>query len=161
MKFKISQFNISFKAGSFQYTFCNMKKIVLLSLTTLFFLAIMPACKKGGGGGNNNCSETALQVNTTPANNSTEPAAPGPNFPLQVNITAGLPAAGVTIEVTAGPEAGGANFFTQTLPDVKTAISNFSITNTPSTTPSIVRITITSKSCASNKWTGSYRYSKK
>jgi hypothetical protein len=138
-----------------------MKKIVLLSLTTLFFLAIMPACKKGGGGGNNNCSETALQVNTTPANNSTEPAAPGPNFPLQVNITAGLPAAGVTIEVTAGPEAGGAPFFTQTLPDVKAAISNFSITNTPSTTPSIVKITITSKSCASNKWTGSYRYSKK
>ncbi len=139
-----------------------MKKIVLLSLTVLFFLAIMPACKKGGGGGGGgSCSETALQVSTSPANNSTEPAAPGPNFPLQINITAGLPAAGVTIEVTAGPEAGGANFFTQTLPDVKAAISNFSITGTPSTTPSIVRITITSKSCASNKWTGSYRYSKK
>ncbi len=137
-----------------------MKKIVLLGLTTLFFLAVMPACKKGGGG-NNNCSETALQVNTTPAINTTEPPAPGPNFPLQINITAGLPSAGVSIEVTAAPEAGGANFFTQTLSDVKTAISNLSITNTPSTTPSIVKITITSKSCASNKWTGSYRYSKK
>ena len=137
-----------------------MKKIVLLSLTALLFLATIPACKKGGGG-NNGCSETALQVNTTPAINTTEPAAPGPNFPLQVNITAGLPAAGVTIEVTAGAEAGGAPFFTQTLPDVKTAISNFNITNTPSATPSIVKITITSKSCSSNKWTGSYRYSRK
>jgi hypothetical protein len=138
-----------------------MKKIVSLSLTVFFFLVTISACKKGGGGGNNNCSETALQVNTTPANGSTEPAAPGPNFPLQVNITAGLPAAGVTIEVTAGAESGGTPFFTQTLPDVKTAISNFSITSTPSATPSIVRITVTSKSCASNKWTGSYRYSKK
>lgn len=135
-----------------------MKKIVSLSLAALFFLAIIPACKKGGGGG---CSETALQVNTTPAINSTEPAAPGPNFPLQINITAGLPAAGVTIEVTAGPDAGGTPFFTQTLPDVKTAISNISITNTPSTTVCKVTITVTSKSCASNKWTGSYRYSKK
>lgn len=138
-----------------------MKKIVLLSLTTLFFLATISSCKKGGGGGNGNCNETAMTVTTTPANGSTEPAGPGPNFPLQVNITASLPSAGVTIEVSAAPEAGGAAFFTQTLPEVKTAISNFSIANTPSTTPSIVKITITSKSCASNKWTGSYRYSRK
>ena len=136
-----------------------MKKIVSLSLAALFFLATIPACKKGGGGGG--CSETALQVNTTPAINTTEPAAPGPNFPLQVNVTAGLPAAGVTIEVVAAPDAGGTPFFTQTLPDVKTAISNLTITNTPSTTVCKVTITVTSKSCASNKWTGSYRYSKK
>lgn len=139
-----------------------MKKIVIVSLTVLFFWAMMPACKKsGGGGGNNNCTETALQVNTSPAINTIDPPAPGPDFPLQINITAGLPAAGVTIEVTAGPEAGGANFYTQTLPDVKSAITNLTITNTPSGTPSIVKITITSKSCATNKWTGSYRYSKK
>jgi hypothetical protein len=137
-----------------------MKKIVLFSLFILFALAIVPSCgKKGGSDGS--CSETALQVTTTPANGSTEPAAPGPNFPLQINITAGLPTGGVTIEVSAGAEAGGSPFFTQTLPDVKTAVSNVSITGTPSTTPSIVKITITSKSCASNKWTGSYRYSKK
>lgn len=135
-----------------------MKKIVLLSLT-LLTLAAVSSCSKGGGNGS--CSEAAMQVTTTPAVNTTEPAAPGPNFPLQVNITAGLPAAGVTIEITAGAESGGAPFFTQTLPDVKTAVSNFSITNTPSATPSLVKITITSKSCASNKWTGSYRYSKK
>lgn len=138
-----------------------MKKIVSLSLSVLFFLTLLSSCGKGGGGGNNNCNETALQVSTSPANGSTEPAAPGPNFPLQVNITANLPKAGVTIEVSAAPEAGGTAFFTQTLPDVKTAISNFSITNTPAATPSIVKITITSKSCASNKWTGSYRYSRK
>ncbi|NII24637.1 hypothetical protein HB364_06090 [Pseudoflavitalea sp. X16] len=136
-----------------------MKKIVLLSLT-LLTLATFSSCGKGGGGGGG-CSEAAMQVNTTPAINTTEPAAPGPNFPLQVNITAGLPTAGVTIEVTASPDAGGSPFFTQTLPDVKTAISNFTITNTPSTTLSVVKITITSKSCASNKWTGSYRYSRK
>lgn len=138
-----------------------MKKIVLFSLIALFALAIVPSCGKKGGDDNGSCSETALQVTTTPANGSTEPAAPGPNFPLQINITAGLPTGGVTIEVTAGAEAGGAPFFTQTLSDVKTAVSNLSITNTPSTTPSIVKITITSKSCASNKWSGSYRYSKK
>lgn len=141
-------------------TYCNMKKIVSLSLTVLFFLATIPACKKGGGG-NNNCSETALQVNTTPANGSNERGLVGPDFPLQVNITAGLPTAGVTIEVSAGPETGGTSFFTQKLLDVKTAISNFSITNTPPTTICKVNITVTSKSCASNKWTGSYTYSKK
>jgi len=137
-----------------------MKKIVLFSLAVLFAFIITPSCGKGGSD-NGSCSETALQVTTTPANGSTEPAAPGPNFPLQINITAGLPTGGVTIEVTAGAEAGGAPFFSQTLSDVKTAVSNLSITGTPSTTPSIVKITITSKSCASNKWTGSYRYSKK
>lgn len=137
-----------------------MKKIVSLSLSVLFFLSMLSSCGKGGGG-NDNCSETAMVVTTDPANGSNLPAAPGPSFPLQVNISASLPNAGVTIEVTAGPEAGGASFFTQTLPDVKTAISNFAITNTPSTTPCIVKITITSKSCASNKWTGSYRYSRK
>ena len=139
-----------------------MKKIVLFSLVVLIALAIVvPSCGKKGGDDNGACSETALQVTTTPANSSTEPAAPGPNFPLQINITAGLPTAGVTIEVTAGAEAGGAPFFSQTLNDVKTAVSSLSITGTPSTTPSIVKITITSKSCATNKWSGSYRYSKK
>lgn len=138
-----------------------MKKIVLLSLTTLFSLSILSSCSKGGGGGNGNCNETAMTVTTSPANGSTEPAGPGPNFPLQINITASLPTAGVTIEVSAAPEAGGAAFFTQTLPDVKSAISNFSIANTPATTACKVNITITSKSCASNKWTGSYRYSRK
>lgn len=137
-----------------------MKKIVSLSLFVLFFLSMLSSCSKGGGG-NDNCSETAMQVTTTPGNGTTEPPAPGPNFPLQVNITASLPNAGVTIEVSAAPEAGGTAFFTQTLTDVKTAISNFSITNTPPTTVCKVNITITSKSCASNKWTGSYRYSKK
>lgn len=136
-----------------------MKKIALLNLAILFLLATVPACSKGGGG--NNCSETALQVSTTPANNSNEPAAPGPDFPLQVNITAGLPAAGVTIEVTAGAEAGGTPFYADKLDNVKTAISNFTITKTPPATACIVKITVTSKSCASNKWTGSYRYSRK
>lgn len=140
-----------------------MKKIVFFGLALIIMITITQSCGKGGGGGggNNNCSEAALQVSTTPANGTTEPAAPGPNFPLQVNITANLPSAGVTIEVKAEPDAGGAAFFTQTLSDVKTNISNFTITNTPSGSVSKVTVTVTSKSCASNKWTGGYRYSKK
>jgi hypothetical protein len=137
-----------------------MKKIVLLSLTVLFFLATLPSCSKGGGG-NGGCSEGTMTITTSPAIGSNDRGLVGPNFPLQVNISANLPAAGVTIEVSAGPETGGTPFFTQSLPDVKTAISNFSITNTPSTTVCKVNITVTSKSCASNKWTGSYTYSKK
>ncbi|MDF2190892.1 hypothetical protein [Paraflavitalea sp. CAU 1676] len=137
-----------------------MKKIVFLNLIALSVILVSPSCG-GKGGDPKPCSETALQVTTTPANGTTEPAAPGPNFPLQVNITANLPSAGVSIEVKAEPDAGGSAFFTQTLPDVKTNISNFTITNTPSGAVSKVTITVTSKSCASNKWTGGYRYSKK
>ncbi|WP_315818840.1 hypothetical protein [Paraflavitalea speifideaquila] len=69
-----------------------------------------PVFLRQKGGGNDNCSESALQVSTTPANGSTEPAGPGPNFPLQVNITANLPTDGVTIEITAGAESGGTPF---------------------------------------------------
>lgn len=139
-----------------------MKKIVFLVLALIFMIIITPSCGKGGGGGgNNNCSEAALTVSTSPAVGSNDRGLIGPNFPLQVTISAGLPTAGVTIEVTAAPEAGGTAFFTQTLTDVKTSVSNFTITNTPSTTVCKVNITVTSKSCASNKWQGSYTYSKK
>jgi hypothetical protein len=138
-----------------------MKKIVLFSLAVLLAFIIVPACGKGGGGGSEPCSETGIQVTTTPANGTTEPAAPGPDFPLTLNITAGLPTAGVTIEISVGPEAGGTPFFTKTLTDVKTASSSVTITGTPSATPSLVKITVTSKSCNTNKWTGSYRYSRK
>jgi hypothetical protein len=139
-----------------------MKKIVLFSLAVLFALALVPSCGKGGGGGGTTpCSETGLQVTTTPATGSVEPAGVGPDFPLTINITAGLPTAGVTIEVTAAPEAGGANFFTKTVTDVKVAQTSMTITGTPAATASLVKITVTSKSCATNKWTGSYRYSRK
>ena len=135
-----------------------MKKLSLYGLAILFILATMPNCKKGGGGGG--CSETALAVSTTPANNSTEPPAPGPDFPLQINITAGLPAAGVTIEIKAHPESSTTNFFTSNTSSTNSS-NTFNITGTPTATSAKVDITITSKSCASNKWTGSYRYSRK
>lgn len=137
-----------------------MKKFAQYCLLALSILTLAASC--GGKGGNDKpCSEAAMSVSTDPAIGSTATPAPGPNFPLQVNISANLPAAGVTIQVTATPEAGGNAFFTQTLNDVKTAVSNFSITNTPVSTTCKVDITITSKSCSNNKWTGSYRYSRK
>ncbi|WP_276479636.1 hypothetical protein [Paraflavitalea pollutisoli] len=138
-----------------------MKKIVVFGLLALSIIAITPACGGKGKDDPKPCSETAMIVSTDPANGSTQAPGIGPNFTLTVNITANLPSAGVEIKVTAAPEAGGAAFYTQTLSDVKTNVSTFTITNTPATTASKVDITVTSKGCNTNKWTGSYRYSKK
>jgi hypothetical protein len=140
--------------------FIVMKKPILLGLTVVFMLAALPACKKKGSSG---CSEPAIQVTTTPATGTSEAPAPGPDFPLTVNVTSGLPSAGVIIEVKARPEtpAGSAPFFTQTSSNVNSASTSYTITNTPSATTCVVEITVTSKSCNTNKWTGSYRYSRK
>lgn len=138
-----------------------MKKIVFFGLVALALVTVISSCGSKGGGDPKPCSETAMIVTTDPANGSTQAAAPGPNFTLTVNITANLPAAGVEIKVTAAPEAGGSAFYTQTLSDVRTNISTFTITNTPANTANKVDITITSKGCNTNKWTGSYRYSRK
>jgi hypothetical protein len=138
-----------------------MKKPILLSLIVVSVMAVMSSCGgKGGGGG---CSETAITVSTTPAVGTNEPPAPGPDFPLTVNISAGLPSAGVTIEIKARPEtpANASPFFTKTENNVTSATNNFTITNTPAGTTCVVDITVTSKSCNTNKWTGSYRYSRK
>lgn len=134
-----------------------MKKTFLPGLYVALILLAMPYCKKGGSSG---CSETQMTVTTTPANGTVEPPAPGPDFPLQINISANLPAAGVTIEIKAHPEGSTTNFFTSTTSST-TAINNFTITGTPITTSCVVDITITSKSCNTNKWTGSYKYSRK
>ena len=136
-----------------------MKKLIFFSLIALSISLISSSCG-GKGGDPKPCSETAMIVSTDPANGSTQMAAPGPDFPLQVNITSNLPSAGVTIQVTAAPDAGGPAFFTKTQ-DANTNITNFTITGTPSGVVSKVNITITSKGCNTNTWTGSYRYSKK
>jgi hypothetical protein len=141
-----------------------MKKAALVigGLAVMSILFFTPACgKKGGGGGGGGCSETALQATTIPGNGTTEPPAPGPDFPLQVTITAGMPAAGVTIQVKAHPDGNATNFFSPSATSTTSATSNFTITGTPAATSVVVDITVTSKSCATNKWTGSYRYSRK
>ncbi len=138
----------------------GMKKLFIPALIVLATLVTLSNCSKGGGGGNGSCSEAAIQVTTTPAVNSTEPAAPGPNFSLAVNITGGFPSAGATIDVKARPDGNNTPFFTSSVNAVS-GVNNFSITNTPASTTCIVEITITSKSCNTNKWTGSYRYSRK
>jgi len=74
-----------------------------------------------------------------------------------------VPAVGVSIVVNARPEtpAGAPIFFTQTHATVTNTTDNFTITGTPTGVICVVDITITSKNCSTNKWTGSYRYSKK
>src|SRR5260221_9573619 len=92
-----------------------MRKSIIPVLALALIVAVSQFCSKGGGGGNNGCTETAIAASTTPALNTVDPPAPGPDFPLTVNITAGMPSAGVTIAVKAAPEspAGAASFFTE------------------------------------------------
>jgi len=136
-----------------------MKSTLKTLIIIIFFLAGIAACGKGGGG-STSCSETGMTVTTTPAIGTTVPPAAGTTFPLAVNISANLPAAGVTIVVKARPESASTAFYTETK-TATTALTNFTITATPVGVPSIVEITVTSKSCATNVFTGSYRYSRK
>jgi hypothetical protein len=135
-----------------------MKKLIIPVVAAALVVAFS-YCSKGGGGGG--CSETTMTVVTVPANGTVEPPAPGPDFPLQVNITSGKPAAGVNIEVKAHPEGNSTNFYTSGIVSSTSATNNFTITGTPATVICVVDITVTSKSCATNKVTLSYKYSKK
>lgn len=135
-----------------------MKKLIIPVVAAALVLAFS-YCSKGGGGGG--CSEPAMTVVTVPANGTVEPPAPGPDFPVQVNITANKPAGGVNIEVKAHPEGSATNFFTSPVTSSTSATNNFTILNTPPTVICVVDITVTSKTCATNKVTLSYKYSKK
>lgn len=138
-----------------------MKRLVFaLSIFTALVTGTSCSNKDDGGGGGGGCNETQMTVTSSPAANSVEPAAPGPNFNLTVNITNNLPTAGATIEVKARPEGSSTAFYTET----KTATSAstaFTITATPVGVPAQVDITVTSKSCNTNKVTLSYKYSRK
>ncbi|HTE23037.1 hypothetical protein [Flavitalea sp.] len=137
-----------------------MKRTLNPLVIIIFFLASIAACKKSGGGGTGSCTETAMTVTTNPAIGSVQTPSAGTTFPLAVNVSANLPAAGVTIEVKARPESSSTAFYTETK-TATAAMTNFTITATPVGVPAIVEITVTSKSCATNKFTGNYRYSKK
>lgn len=135
-----------------------MKKLIIPVVAAALVLAFS-YCGKGGGGGG--CNETAMTVVSLPANGTVEPPAPGPDFPVQVNITANKPAGGVNIEVKAHPEGNATNFYTSGVVSSNSATNNFTITGTPATVSCVVDITVTSKTCATNKVTLSYKYSKK
>jgi hypothetical protein len=135
-----------------------MKKSILTWLAAIMILITLPYCKKKK---TDSCgSEASLAVTTTPANGTTELPAPGPTFPLRVSITSAIPASGVTIDVKARPDGSSTTFFTESRSS-SAKDNDFTITSTPSTVVCIVEITVTSKTCSTNKWSGSYRYSKK
>jgi len=136
-----------------------MKNILILSLAVVAFLAT-PACKKSKGSSNSN--EARLTVQTTPANGTTDAPAPGPDFPLLIQITSAMPPSGVKIQVTAKKDGSSdPAFFTTAPPTSTSATNNIVITGTPATVICLVNITITSVSDPTNVWNGSYRYSKK
>ncbi len=80
-----------------------MKRLLLIVVSVaLVAITNFSCCKSGGGGGGN--TEPALAVTITPANGSTQPAAPGPTFPLKIVVTANMPTAGDKIDVKAAPD---------------------------------------------------------
>ena len=136
-----------------------MKQFIFLGWVLLLSVTISPGCKKKKDGG---CTEAVMKVTTTPAEGSVEPAGVGPEFPLKVNITENMPTTGVTIEVKARPEGPSSQpFFTDTMQNVTTTSNDFLITGTPAGSAAVVDVIVTSKTCNTNKWTGSYRYSRK
>ena len=147
-----------------------MKPILrLLLLLMISSITISYGCSNKGGGTPtpptppNPCTgQATVSATTVPPIGSLQTAATGPDFPLAITLT-NVPTAGVSIVVNARPEtpAGSAIFFTQSHATVTNTTDNFTITGTPSGVICVVDITITSKNCPTNVWTGSYRYSKK
>lgn len=137
-----------------------MKKVLYLLIIFSFSSIILSSsCKKSGGGGGSN--EPALVVELNPAANSNQAPAPGPDFPLTVTIKSTMPASGVKIDVVARQDvAGSTPFFTQSI-NSTTSVNNFNITNSPRNVTIRVEVTVTSLSNSSNKFSGSYTYSRK
>ena len=129
---------------------------ILLSALAIGFLAFIVSCSSGS----KSTPEATLTVTTTPAVNTVQAPAVGPNFSLNVTITSTMPPKGVSIAITAAPDGGGANFFSTSQSTTQSS-NNFSITGTPIGVVSVVNITVTSLSTSTNVWTGSYRYSSK
>lgn len=137
-----------------------MKKIILFGLASILALTVTVGCKKKKDEGNNRCGETEIKVTTIPANGTIDPPAPGTTFPLVVNIES-MPVSGASITVNAKAEGGSSTpYFTTTL-DNALQSNSFQITNTPAGTTCVVEVLVTSKTCNTNQWKGSYRYSAK
>jgi hypothetical protein len=115
-------------------------------------------CKKKNNGGGP--TEATLVVTLNPAAGSLQLPIPQVDFPLAVTITSTMPPQGVTIDVKVAPDGSSTNFFTETRPS-STSTNNFTITGTPVNVVCVTTVKVTSKTTASNTWTGSYRYSRK
>lgn len=117
----------------------------------------LAGCQKKTGGSN----EENIVVESSPAaNGQLETPAPGPDFPLRVTINSAMPAGGVKIDITGKPDGGSVAFFTVSK-STATAINDFTITGTPSRVVSVIEITVTSSTTSSNRWNGTYKYSRK
>lgn len=136
-----------------------MKKLSFILLLSALAVVVMPACKKDKGGGGTN--EVNLSVETTPGSGTTEAPAPGPDFPLKVEIKSTMPPSGVKIEVSAKQDGTATTFFTTSTNTTSASNNNFTITGTPKTVICVVDVKVTSISKPTNVWTGSYKYSKK
>jgi hypothetical protein len=136
-----------------------MKKIILFGLALVLVLAITESCKKKKDGGTDRCGEQEIKVATIPANGTVDPPAPGTSFPLIVNLEV-IPPSGASITVTAKEEGTSTPYFTETR-DNTLSSNSFTITNTPAGKTCIVEVVVTSKTCNTNQWKGSYRYSAK
>ena len=135
-----------------------MKRLLVL-ITVAVGLCLFPACKKGSS--NPSTSEANLDVVTTPANGTFQSPSIEP-FILTVEVKSAMPAGGVKIDVSAKKDdgSGSAPFFTDSR-TTTSALTTFTITNTPVGVQCIVEIKVTSLSKSSNQWTGSYHYSRK
>lgn len=140
-----------------------MKKLLVAVLFLCVSLTLTYCSDKGGDGPAppNPCSETALAVTTTPPVNTTAPAQVTADFPVTINITSPIPSSGATLDITAKNEANNTQFFSSSTSLTTGGVHNVTINNTPAGVTAVVQITVTSKNCASNKWTGTFRYIRK
>ncbi|ULQ51571.1 hypothetical protein [Flavihumibacter fluvii] len=139
-----------------------MKKAFLVLFTAAGLATItMPSCGGGSGKDPEPPAEENLVISAIPAlNGQQESPAPGPNFPLSVNVTSKMPPQGVKIEITVKEDGSSTNFFTDTK-TTSSSTTSFVITNTPQTVICRVTVTVTSVSKATNNATGFYLYSRK
>lgn len=141
-----------------------MKKLLTAAYFVMVSLVVTSCSDKGGDDGPtppDPCSETKLDVATTPPINSNVTGVIGADYPITINIKAGFPAAGATINVNAKNETTNAVIADINPATVTAGVNNVNITGTPAGASVIVTVTVTSKNCATNKWTGTLRYSRK
>lgn len=138
-----------------------MRKSLFYSfIISALILGMAGKCNKGSGGGNP--SEANLVVILDPPANSSQPPATLTTFPLKITITSTMPPQGVTINVSAKKDDGSPDqpFFIENR-STSSTVSDFNITNTPLSVVCMVTVTVTSKTKATNTFTGTYRYSRK
>lgn len=138
----------------------QQKLILSLFVFSMLLFGIAGKCKKGSTPAPP--GEPALQVTLSPPNGSLQSPAPQTDFPLVVTVTSTMPSQGVQIDVSAKKDDGSADppFFTASQ-STTTTPTNFTITGTPVNIVCIVNVTVTSKNTPTNKWMGSFRYSRK